>query len=55
MQTIDAGYLTDSIHTVLNNLDKLPDKAIDELYFRVYAEMQERELALYAEFEEVSE
>ena len=46
-------YLNDSIQIVMTNLGKLPDKVIDELYFRVYAQIQERNLGEYVEFEEV--
>ena len=50
---METAFLNDSIQVVINNIHKLPDKAIDELYFRVYAEIQERNLGEYVEFEEV--
>lgn len=49
---MDVNFLNDSIQVVINNVDKLPDKAIDELYFRIYAEIQERNLGEYTDFEE---
>jgi hypothetical protein len=47
-------YLRDSILTVLNNIEKLPDEVLDEMYFRIYAEVQERNLGEYVEYEEVT-
>ena len=50
---MSTEYLNDSIQIVMNNLDKLPDKAIDELYFRIWTIVQERNLGEYTDFEEV--
>ena len=46
-------YLNEAIMIVLNNMKSLPDKAIDELYFQCYAEVMERNLGAYVEYEEV--
>ena len=50
---MDLNYLNDSIQIVMNNIGKLPDAAIDEMYKRVLEEVERRNLGIYTQFEEL--